>query len=156
MSPRDFRAFDARGDAGKAKIREANLPGSTEHDICRLQVAVDHPAFVRCGQTRADLARDLGSLVRGMPADSADDRSEVFAIDRLHCQEERSVGFTDVKHASDIQMRDLPGGGYFGMKPGERGGILGEDFGATTWPRFKSPAQYTSPIPPRPASATAR
>ena len=125
----DFRAFDARGDAGKAKIREANLPGSIKHDIGRLQIAVDHPAFVRCGQTRADLARDLGSLVRGKPADSADDRSEIFAIDILHCQEECSVGFTDVKHAADIGVRDLPRGAYFGMKPGERGGILGEDFG---------------------------
>ncbi|MCU1317269.1 MAG: hypothetical protein JWN63_2591 [Candidatus Acidoferrum typicum] len=67
--------------------------------------------------------------VRRKPADSADDRSKVFSIDILHRQEKSSFGFTNVKHAANVGMRDLPSGTHFGVKPRERSGILGKRLG---------------------------
>src|SRR5205814_265799 len=110
----DFRTFDVRSESGKSKVSDANLAGSVEHDVCGLQVAVDHPTFVGRRKTRADLPRDFRRLVLRKPADPANDRSEIFSIDVLHRQEESSVNITDVKYAADVGMRNLPGGANFG------------------------------------------
>ena len=124
----DFRSLDGRGDAGESKVGDANLSGSIEHDVCRLQVAVNHAAFVCCRKTRANLPRDLRGLIRRKPTDSADDRGEIFSIDILHRQKKGSIGFADVKHAADVGVRDLPGGSHFGMKSCQRSGILSKRF----------------------------
>src|SRR3989441_742264 len=124
----DFRSLDGRGDAGESKVGDANLSGSIEHDVCRLQVAMDHAAFVCRRKTCANLPRDLRGLIRRKPADSADDRGEIFSIDILHRQKKGSIGFADVKHAANVGMRDLPGSSHFGMKSCQRSGILSKLF----------------------------
>ena len=48
---------------------------------------MDDVAFVRGGQARADLARDLERAVFGETADAAQQRREVLAVDVLHRQE---------------------------------------------------------------------
>src|SRR5947199_10433787 len=60
----DFRSLDGRGDAGESKVGDANLSGSIEHDVCRLQVAMDHAAFVCRRKTCAILPSDRRGLVR--------------------------------------------------------------------------------------------
>jgi len=41
----------------QAEVRDAHLSAAVGHDVGRLEVAVQHAAFVRGGQTRTDAAR---------------------------------------------------------------------------------------------------
>ena len=66
------------------------------------------PLLVRGGEARAELARDLQRLVRRQPADAAQQRREVLAVDVLHRQEVLPVDLADVVDAADVRMRDLP------------------------------------------------
>ena len=87
---------------------------------------MNHAAFVRSGQTCANLPGDLDGFVAGKSADSPDQRSEILAIDVLHGQKWNTVGISDIKYAADIGMRDLPRDAHLRMEPRERAGVLGQ------------------------------
>ena len=81
---------------------------AVEHDVGRLEVAVQHALVVRGRQAGAQLPRDLDRLVRRQPADAAEQGGEVLAVDVLHRQEVLAVGLADVVDAADVGVRDLP------------------------------------------------
>ena len=69
---------------------------------------MEHVAIVNRRQPRADLARDLGRLVRRQPPDASQQRRQVFAIHELHGQERRALRLADVVHAAHVRVTDLP------------------------------------------------
>src|SRR5262249_44706375 len=71
------------------------------------QVAMEHAAFVRGGQSRADFARELDGLVLRQTADAQQQRRQVLAIEILHGDEMQTFDGADVVHPADVGMRYL-------------------------------------------------
>ena len=92
------------------------LPVAVEHDVGRLEIAVDDAAFVRGGEAGADLARDLERASSGKRPmrRSSDARSSpsTYSIDRNVC----AVDLADVVDAADVRMRHLPRHPDFGVQ----------------------------------------
>ena len=111
-------------------------PRAVDHDVGGLQIAMQHALVVRGGQTRAELARDLQRLIGGQPADAAQQRAEIFAIDVFHGKKRLAVDFADVVDAADIGMRDLARDAHFVVEarqqhPGLWAMASGRNFSAT-------------------------
>ena len=62
---------------------------------------------MRRRQPGAELARDLGRLVRGEPADSSQQRSQIIAVDELHRDVLAPADIVDVVDATDVGVADL-------------------------------------------------
>ena len=126
------------GQAGQAEIHDQDFAAPVEHDVGRLQIAVQHAFVVRGGQAGADLARDLQRFVGGQAADAAQQRRQVFAVDVFHGEERLIVGFADVVDAADIGMRDAARNADFVAEALERV-LVGERFRQKLerhcWPR---------------------
>ena len=84
------------GDAGQAEVGDPDLAAAVEHDVRRLEIAMDDAAIVRRGEAGADLPRDLE---RRDPAGkrpmrrSSDARSSpsTYSIDRNVCPSTSSM-----------------------------------------------------------------
>ena len=93
---------------GDAEVGDADVALAVDHHVGRLQVAMQHAAVVRGGDAGAELPRDLHRLVLRQPADPAQQRRQVLAVDVLHRQEAVAVGLAEVVEAADVLVRDLP------------------------------------------------
>ena len=51
------------GDRGQSEVHDDDFAALVDHDVLRLQVAVNHAAIVRRGESGAELARRLDRLV---------------------------------------------------------------------------------------------
>ena len=58
-------------DASEAEVSDSDLPGGVEHDVGRLEIAMDHAALVSGGEAGADLPRDLERALFRKAADAA-------------------------------------------------------------------------------------
>jgi hypothetical protein len=85
---------------------------------------MQHAFGMRRGESRAQLARDLGGLVRGQASDAAQQAAEVFAIDVLHGDERGAFRFPDVVHAANVRMRDLAGDADLAVEAFEQAGLI--------------------------------
>jgi len=103
----DLGAGDIRGQRGEAEIRDAHLPRAVDHDVRRLEVAVQDPLGVRGGEAGTDLSRDLDRLLLRRTTDAPDQRGQVLAVHVLHRQETLPAGFPHVVDATDAGVRDL-------------------------------------------------
>jgi len=81
------------------------------------------------GETRTDLPRDLRGSLRRKTPDAAYDGGKILAVHVFHRQKECSLRFANVENAANVGMRDLACGADLGVKPCERGRILGERLG---------------------------
>ena len=131
----------------QAEVHDADLAGAVEHDVGRLQVAMQDAALVRRREARAELPRDLERLVLRQPADAAQQRREILAVHVLHRQEQLPVDLADVVDAADVGMR-RPGarGPDFVVELREPGrdpapGLGGRNFSATGCPSRRSSAR---------------
>src|SRR6185295_13187261 len=79
--------------------------------------------LVRRGQAGAQLSRNLVSFVRRKPADTAQERRQLLALDVFHREKVTAVDFADVVNSADIVVRHLPGDANFAMKPGQCGAV---------------------------------
>ena len=61
--------------------------------------------------------------------DATQQRAEVLALDVLHGEELKALGFTDVVYPTNVGMRDLSGHAHFAPKPFEREFVLRELLG---------------------------
>jgi len=68
------------GYARQAEVGDTQLALPVEHDVTRLQIAVQHAFIVRGGQAGAELAGDFQRLVRRQPPDRARQRAQILAI----------------------------------------------------------------------------
>ena len=117
------RRADARGilalDRRDPEIHDADFAGAVQHDVRRLEVAVDDASLVRGGERGAELPGHLDRAIFGRPADAAQRRREVLSVDELHRQEHASFAFADVVHTTDVRMRNLASDADFFMEPRE-------------------------------------
>ena len=104
------------GDAGEAEVGDADLAAAVEHDVRRLEIAMDDAALVRGGESGADLPRDLERAIFREAADAAEQRREILAVHVLHRQERVAVDLADVVDAADVRVRDLPRHPHFGVQ----------------------------------------
>ena len=101
---------------GEAEVGDPDLAGAVEHDVRRLQIAMDDAAFVRRGEAGADLARDFDRAIVGKAADAPQQRRQLLAVHVLHRQEGVAVDLADVVDAADVGMRNLPRHAHFGVE----------------------------------------
>ena len=88
---------------GQTEIGDADAAVPVEHDVGRLEVAMQHSAFMRGRKSGCKLPRDVQSLfVRQMP-DALEQRCEVFAVDVFHREEMPSIDLRYVVNAADIR-----------------------------------------------------
>ena len=84
-------------------------------------------------------------LVLRQPADAAQQRRQILAVDVLHREEELAVELADVVDAADVRVRDLPRRPHFVVELREPHGIAardrGRNFSATGWPSRRSSAR---------------
>jgi hypothetical protein len=80
--------------------------------------------IMRGRQASADLVRGLQSLVRRQAPDAPQQGRKVLPVDVFHGEEVLAVHLTDVVDPTDIRVRNLAGVPYFGVKSGERRGII--------------------------------
>ena len=99
------------------------LAAAVEHDVGRLEVAVEDAALVRRGEAGADLARDLEAALLREAADAPEQRREILAVHVLHRQERVPVDLADVVDAADVGMRDLARHAHFGVELRQARGI---------------------------------
>ena len=79
---------------------------------------------MRGRQSGAQLARDLQGLVGGKPADAAQQRSQILAVDVFHRQKEVSIAFAEIVDPAHVGMRNAPGHPHFIVKALERVGVV--------------------------------
>ena len=72
-----------------------------DHDVARLEIAVDHAAAMGAGDAVGDLPQQRRDLARGAPA-AADELVEAEAVDQFH----REPRFALARHATLVQRDD--------------------------------------------------
>src|SRR5262249_25075947 len=75
------------GRRGQSEVGEPDLATAVEHDVGRLQVAVQEALVVDGRERPAQLAGDLDPLLLRQPADALEERRQVLAVHVLHGQE---------------------------------------------------------------------
>ena len=80
----DLVLGDEFGKFSQPKIHDRNFALAVEHNVGRLQVAMEDTFVVRSGQTGAELARNFQSLITRQASDTAEQRTKILAIDVLH------------------------------------------------------------------------
>jgi hypothetical protein len=93
--------------AARPKSGEPRVSAAVDHDVGRLEIAMQDAAVVRGRKARAHLPRDFDAFVGRQAADSPQQRREVLAVDELHGQEVTPIHVADVIHAAHVGMRDL-------------------------------------------------
>ena len=112
-----FRTGQLIGHGGEAEVHDDGLATLVQHNVLRLEVAVDDPFIMRRGEPRTDLASGIERLIRRQASNALEQVGEVFTIDVLHGNERLAVHFADVVHAADIWMRDLACDADFSVEP---------------------------------------
>ena len=126
------------GDAGRglhvprerrnAEVGQPRAATAIDHHVRGFEIAMQHAGFVRRGQSRANLPRDLHGFVLRQPADAPQQRRQVLAVDELHRQKVQAVDVADVVHATDVGVRDLTPDADFRVKARERLGVEADRF----------------------------
>src|SRR5262249_16233266 len=111
---------------GQAEVGEANLAAAVEHDVGRLQIAVQQPQLVDGRQPIAQFGGNGRCLVLGHPADAAEQGGQVFAVHELHCQKRLLVYFREVVNPTDVGVAHPAGGGHLFAEAGEAVGVVGQ------------------------------
>ena len=101
-----FRRLD---QCGNAEVGDPHLTAAVNHDIGRLEIAMQHSLIVGGPQTGTQLPGDLDRLVAGQPADAPQQRGQVFAVDVFHRDEDFPVRLAEVIDAIHVGMRYLAG-----------------------------------------------
>ncbi len=103
-------------DDREAKIRDADVAVAVDHHVGRLEIAMEHPAFVRGRDAGAQLPRDLDRLVLRQPADPPQQRGQIFTVHILHRQKPAAVVVAEIIETADVLVRHLAGNSQLGVK----------------------------------------
>ena len=119
----------ARGSGERGREREAEVhqlrAALRDHDVARLQVAMDEPAPMRPIERVRDLDTQPQHLVRSeRPARQA--RRHRLALDLLEHQEVDAVLSPDVVQRADVRMIERGDGARFTLEACPRLGRAGE------------------------------
>ena len=89
-----------------------------ENEVLRLHVAMDDAARVGVREAGAHLHHDRRDALRGELLLLLHQRTELDAVEELHCKIQRSVGLlTEVEHARDVRMVEPARGERLGIEP---------------------------------------
>ena len=110
----------------ESEVHDLRLAARVDHDVGRLQVAMQDPFRVRGHQTRRDAARDVDRFVFGESTDAPQQLREVFAVDVLHRDEVLPFPVDDVVDAADVRMRDLATETHFIVQSAEEDRVARE------------------------------
>ena len=102
------------GRRRQAEVDDADLAAAVDHDVGRLEVAMQHAALVRGGDPGAQLPRHVERLFRRQAADPPQQRGQRLSVDVLHRQVVPALGFADVMDTADVRMGDVAGEPHFG------------------------------------------
>ena len=97
--------FRLPDQCGNAEVGDPHLTAAIDHDVGRLEVTVQYALIMGSPQTGAQLTGNLDRLVAAEPADAAQQRGEVFAIDVFHRDEDFPFRLADVIDARHVGMR---------------------------------------------------
>ena len=100
--PASSRRLEIGGERGETEVGDLGAPLAVDQDVAGLEIAMEDAALVRGAEPGAELARELERLVGGQPADAAQQRGEVLAVDVLHRQERLAVDLAEIVHAHDV------------------------------------------------------
>ena len=103
-----------------AEVHDLRAAVLGQHDVARLQIAVDDARIVRDGQAVGDLAGDLDHA-RGLQPLPLDRAVERLTGDELHDDERPAVQLADVVDGDDIRVVEQ------GRQPGLTREALGRD-----------------------------
>ena len=81
-----LRAAQLCGNDGDTEVHDADLTLAVDHDVVRLEIAMDDTSRVRGRQPRGELARDLDRLSTAKRPDPSQQRGEILPGDVLHRQ----------------------------------------------------------------------
>jgi hypothetical protein len=112
-------------ELGDAEVEHLHAALAGQHDVGRLQVAVDDALLVgrrkRVGQCDADLAHLVGREAAG-----AHPRRQVFSLDQLHRDEAEATGLLDRVDRHDMGVVERGDGLGFPLEARERAGVGGK------------------------------
>ena len=91
-------------EAGQAQVEDLHLPGGRDHQVRRLDVAVDQPVLVGVLQPEGRLPDQLAGVGDRQRPAVLHQLIEVQAVDEFHHQELRAVDLAGVECADDVRM----------------------------------------------------
>ena len=100
------RLHVARRDR-EPEIGDQGVALAVDQHVGRLQIAVNDAVFMRGREAGTQLARDLNRFVLRHPADTSQQRRQIFAVHVLHGEESASLEFAQVVQATDVLVRNL-------------------------------------------------
>ena len=104
---RKRRQIGLGGNAGQAEVEHFDLPFARDHQIVRLDVAVDHLRFECVLQPECRLANALASGSDRKRALALDESIEADAFDVLHDQKVQAVRLVGVVGGDDVGVIEL-------------------------------------------------
>ena len=123
VRPKSITFTDTCAVIAECIMRRQNFRISREHDVRRLQIAMNETAFLGRGQGERDLQCDLERQLHAKRSDASQTAFERFTVDELHRVEaitamaffsagrfgsgRRIVGRAKVKNTGDIGMTKL-------------------------------------------------
>ena len=88
-------------------LRVLRVAAVNDHQIFRLQIAMDDARLVRLGQPRADLNEEARRARKSPRPLAPEQRREIVALDELHHEIERAVGLAEVERLNDVRVIEL-------------------------------------------------
>ena len=88
----------------KTEVQNLDAPVACEEHVLGLQIAVDDPLLVRCGEAVGDLDADLDRLARRHGA-GCETLSKRFSFEQLRDRIRGAVVGADVVNRQDVRMR---------------------------------------------------
>ncbi len=129
--------------------------GVGEHDVLRLDVAVDHPMSVGIVQRLGHFAPDPECRFERYLRLPPEPVAERLALDIGHGTPELARRLAGVEHGHDMGVLQTRGDANLLQEPGRadgRGEFRCSSLSATGRPCRRSRARYTVAMPPRPSS----
>jgi hypothetical protein len=121
-------ALQLPAETRQPKIHDKDLAAAIDHDVGRLQVAVQHAFFVRRRQARAQLARGLQRLIHRQPPDTPQQGTEILPVHVLHGDVVQPLHLADVVNPAHVGMRHLARDAHFIIEARQRAFVASGGF----------------------------
>ncbi len=105
----DLQRVDVFDGLGDPEIGDADPTLGVEHQVGRLEVAVDNTLPVDGVEPLSDLAADRHDSLRREPPEALQKIGQITTLDQLHREEVTAVGFAQVVDSANVGVGDLPG-----------------------------------------------
>ncbi len=104
-------------EAGQSQVEDPHPPFGVEHEVGRLDVAVDDAALVRVREAGGGLSHPLDDVVDRLRAGFLDELGERAALDEVHHEVVRAMGFTALDRTDDVRVVERGRGPELAFEP---------------------------------------